>query len=242
MHSTSYIIRFVLIMTTLAALILASMNTFLAEKHTQNEKIYNKRAILAAVGQHLDGGKSPEDLTDQEVETIFSSNIKSYVLDMKGNVVEGRDAESVDMAKERKKPEPERLLPLYVFTNGQGASYYILSIRGNGLWDEIWGAVSLEEDLRTVAGASFDHKGETPGLGAEIKDNPGFPSQFIGKTIYNEAGEYTSVVVRKGGAMDKTHEVDGISGATVTSDGVTEMLQRGLRYYEPYLNTLKTKS
>jgi Na+-transporting NADH:ubiquinone oxidoreductase subunit C len=238
-HSTSYIIRFVLIMTSVAALILASMNTFLAERHIKNEKVYNKRAILAAVKDHLDGGKSVDNLSDAEVESIFANNIQSFVLTMKGEKLEGKDAETVDMAKERKKPEPDRLLPLYVFSNAQGKSFYILSIRGNGLWDEIWGAIALEEDMRTIAGASFDHKGETPGLGAEIKDNPGFPSQFPGKTIYDEQGNYTSVVVRKGGAVNPAFEVDGISGATVTCDGVTEMLQRGIRYYEPYLKTLK---
>lgn len=226
-------------MTSVAALILASMNTFLAERHTKNEKVYNKRAILAAVNDHLDGGKTVDKLSDAEVESIFANNIQSYVLNMQGEKLEGKDAEAVDMAKERKKPEQDRLLPLYVFSNSQGGTFYILSIRGNGLWDEIWGAVALEGDMRTIAGASFDHKGETPGLGAEIKDNPGFSAQFPGKTIYSEQGEYTSVVVRKGGAVNDAFEVDGISGATVTCDGVTEMLQRGIRYYEPYLKSLK---
>lgn len=239
-HSTSYIIRFVLIMTSVAALILASMNTFLAEKHTKNEKVYNKRAILAAVKDQLDAPL--EKMTDNEVEAIFSNNMEAYVLDMNGQVLDGVDAESVDMAKERKKPEADRRLPLYVYANQSGEKFYILSIRGNGLWDEIWGAIALEEDFRTLAGASFDHRGETPGLGAEIKDNPGFPSQFTGKTIYDEQGNYTSVIVRKGGAVNPAYEVDGISGATVTCDGVSEMLVRGIRYYEPYLNALKNKS
>jgi Na+-transporting NADH:ubiquinone oxidoreductase subunit C len=83
----------------------------------------------------------------------------------------------------------------------------------------------------------LDHKGETPGLGAEIKDNPAFPGQFIGKQIFKD-GE-VAVLVRKGGSQDKTYEVDGISGATITCDGVTEMLQRGIAYYLPYLETIE---
>ena len=90
-----------------------------------------------------------------------------------------------------------------------------------------------------MAGASFDHKGETPGLGAEIKDNPAFSKQFKGRKLYDADGNYTSIVVRKGGAKNKTHEVDGISGATVTADGVGEMLYRGIKYYEPYFNQLR---
>lgn len=222
-------------MTTVSALALASLNTFLADRHASNEKLYNRRAILSAVDAYIDGGKSVAQLSDQEVSQLFSQQIKQYVLDMDGNVIEGMEAESVDMAKERKKPEAQRMLPMYVFTNSEGMSLYILSVRGNGLWDEIWGNIALKEDLVTIAGASFDHTGETPGLGAEIKDNRNFSAQFAGKKIYNEEGEYTSVFVRKGGARDPNHEVDGISGATVTADGVTEMLKRGIRYYEPYI-------
>lgn len=241
MHSTSYIIRFVLIMTTVSALILALLSTVLADKHIANEKIYNKRAILASVKDYIGGGTAFEDLTDKQVEDLFTKNIQSFVLNMEGNIVESMDAEKVDLAKEKKKPESERLLPVYVFKNDKGESFHILSIRGNGLWDEIWGNIAMREDLTTIAGASFDHKGETPGLGAEIKDNPAFPAQFNGKMIFNDKGDYTSVVVRKGGAVNKTFEVDGISGATVTCDGVSEMLYRGIKYYSPYLNSQKEK-
>ncbi|MCF8236809.1 MAG: NADH:ubiquinone reductase (Na(+)-transporting) subunit C [Saprospiraceae bacterium] len=241
MHSTSYIIRFVLIMTTLAALVLASLNTFLGPKHVMNEKIYNKRAVLAAVKDHL-AGTDLEDMTDKDVQSIFSSKIEQKVINMSGDIVEGQTAESIDLAKEKKKPEDDRLLPLYIYTNEAGETFYIISVRGNGLWDEIWGSIALDKDLKTVAGASFDHKGETPGLGAEIKDNPSFPDQFTGKQIIDQDGNYTSIIVRKGGAKNPTNEVDAISGATVTSNGVSEMLYRGIQYYQPYFNKLKQKS
>ena len=208
-----------------------------ADKAKLNEDIFNKRAILSAVADYLPGGKSVSDLSDQDVLTLFEQNVQQKVLDMEGEVLEDVKAEQVDMAQERKKPEPDRRLPLYIYEHS-GQTYYILSVRGNGLWDEIWGNIALKEDLNTIAGASFDHKAETPGLGAEIKDNPAFPAQFKGKEIY-DGGEYVSVKVRKGGARDKTHEVDGISGATVTSDGVSEMLYRGISYYQPYLKELR---
>lgn len=242
MHSSNYIIKFVLIMTSVAALVLAALNTVLADRHQSNEKVYNRRAVLAAVENQLGTTKSLDDLSDAEVNELFSTKITQQVLNMDGDIIEGKTAESVNMAKERKKPEPERLLPLYRFSSSNGNDYYILSIRGNGLWDEIWGFIAIEDDLRTLAGASFDHTGETPGLGAEIKDNPSFPAQFAGKTIYSEDGEYTSVVVRKGGAVNDAYEVDGISGATVTADGVSEMLYRGIRYYEPFFEANSNNS
>jgi Na+-transporting NADH:ubiquinone oxidoreductase subunit C len=246
-HSTGYIIRFILIITAVAALVLAFMATALRPVHQMNEAIYNKRAILSAVEDPL--GSPVSELSDQEVQQIFEDKVEQKVLDMQGHVLSSDEvmthgyadgkAEDVDMAKERKRPESERFLPLFVF-NDNGDEYYIVSVRGNGLWDEIWGNIALKQDFETIAGAAFDHKGETPGLGAEIKDNPNFSEQFEGKKIYDENGEYTSIIVRKGGAKNDRNEVDGISGATITANGVQEMLYRGIKYYEPYFDSIST--
>ncbi|MEL6719324.1 MAG: FMN-binding protein [Bacteroidota bacterium] len=241
MESTKSIVLFIVIMTGLVAIGLTGLRQSTKTIAETNEAVFNKRAILGSVKSYLD--KPVSDYSDEEVLSIFSNNIKQYALDMNGNVLseEASAADDIDMAKEAKKPEAERILPLYVYNNDKG-TFYILSVRGRGLWDAIWGTVALKEDLITVAGASFDHAGETPGLGAEIKDNPTFSGNFSKanepKKIYND-GEYTSVVVRKGGARNLDYEVDGISGATVTADGVTEMLNRGIKYYEPYLATLR---
>lgn len=236
MENTRYIVIYILIMTCLTAVILAGMREATKTKAAQNEAVFNKRAILASVGDYLN--KPLNSMSDEEVLQVFNTQIEQKVLDMKGNEVENVKADDVDLARERKKPESERQLPLYIFNSDKG-KFYILSVRGSGLWDEIWGTVALKEDLVTVAGAAFDHKGETPGLGAEIKDNPAFAAQFENKKIYDNSGAYTAVVVRKGGAQNPEYEVDGISGATVTSDGVTEMLNRGIKYYQPYLQKLK---
>ena len=246
MHSTGYVIRFILIITAVVALVLALMATSLKPIHDKNEAVYNKRAILSAVQGPL--GQDIAKLSDDEVQAIFDSQVEQIVVDMEGNTLSESQvmshgykagmAENVDMAKERKRPEAERYLPVFILDQ-DGDKYYIVSIRGNGLWDEIWGNIAIESDFETVAGAAFDHKGETPGLGAEIKDNPGFPAQFVGKKLFNEEGEYTSVVVRKGGARNPVYEVDGISGATITADGVSEMLYRGIKYYEPYFNSVE---
>lgn len=248
MHSTNYIVRFVVIMTVGVAFILASLSTMWSEQSKLNEAIFNKRAILSAVSDYL-GGKDPKKIPDEEVVNIFDSQVEQIALDMVGNKLTEQDIinagykggrpEDIDNAKEKKKPEAERIMPLYVFNTDQGKCY-ILSVRGNGLWDEIWGNIAIKDDFKTIVGAAFDHKGETPGLGAEIKDNPTFPNRFKGKQIYNTDGMYTSVELIKTGAKpDNMHGVDGITGATVTANGVGEMLYRGIKYYEPYLNKIR---
>ena len=246
MHSTSSVIRFVVIMTSIVALILAALQNGLKAKHELNESLYSKKATLAAVANHVDGDFT--QLQDADIQAIFDNQIEQNVTDITGKLYSSEElielgvknglAENLDLGKEVKKPEDERLMPVYKYTKSDGSNYYILYTRGKGLWDEIWGNIALEADLNTIAGVSFDHKGETPGLGAEIKDNKSWVRQFIGKKIYDD-GEFRSVFVRKGGAKDPVYEVDGISGATITADGVSLMLEKGLKAYESYLQTIK---
>ncbi len=236
MSTTRYILFFTIAMCVASALLLSGMFYATKPASDRNEVVFNKRAILAAVGTHL--GKDLNRMSDQEVLDLFDTQVEQVALNMNGEVLEGVLAEKIDMAKERKKPEADRILPMFIFTTQDGNKFYILSVRGSGLWDEIWGNIALGEDLNTIAGASFDHKAETPGLGAEIKDNPAFPAQFIDKQIYKN-GQLVAVNVKKGGIQEPLHQVDAISGATITSNGVTEMLQRGLGYYEPYLQKLR---
>ena len=234
--SNKYIITFIIIMTVVAAVSLAGMREITLSASTKNEEIFNKRSVLLTVNDYLGKGVNVNNLSDEEVLTVFNKQVEQVVLNQEGEVVPNILAEKVDLAVEKKKAEADRLLPLFVFKN-EKEKFYILSVRGSGLWDEIWGNIAVKSDLNTIAGVTFDHKGETPGLGAEIKDNPTFPGQFVGKQIFKD-GE-VAVLVRKGGSQDKTYEVDGISGATITCDGVTEMLQRGIAYYLPYLETIE---
>lgn len=245
--SNNYIVMFVGILTAIVALVLSLMYTGLKEVHSLNEALFNKRAIISAVSNYLP--KPVGEMTDQEVLDIFEGQMEQKVVNYKGEELsseevaskgyKGGRAEDVDMAKERKKADEDRIYPVFIF-NADGEKYFIVSVRGSGLWDEIWGNIAIKSDFNTIAGASFDHKGETPGLGAEIKDNPSFAKQFPGKELYNEKGEYVSVTVRKGGAKDPDHEVDAITGATITCDGVTDMLYRGIKNYENYFEKMKS--
>lgn len=239
---------FVLTMTVVVALVLAGMTTVLKPLHEKNEAIFNKKAVLAAIESKLGDNVKASKMKDDEVQRIFDNNITQQVIDINGQDVPGEvltsrgykgvDAEHIDMKKEKKRDLEDRIFPVYIYEEG-GEKTYIITVRGNGLWDEIWGNIALKDDFATVVGASFDHTGETAGLGAEIKDNPSFPRQFQGKSLYDENGEYTSVVVRKGGARNPSYEVDAISGATVTCDGVSDMLYDGIQYYMPYFNSFR---
>ena len=234
-------------MTAIVAVILSGMYTVLKPIHDSNEMVYNKRAILSAVVDHL--GEDLEGFTDEKVQEVFDTQIEQLVVDANGDVLDpeyveslgytGGEAESIDMAKEVKKPLEDRVWPVFIFTNDEGKKFTIISTRGKGLWDAIWASLALEEDLNTIAGVAFDHLAETPGLGAEIKDNPTFYKQFVGKKIFDD-GEFKSIYVRKGGAKDPVYEVDGISGATITADGVTAMLKNDIQQYVPYFNTVRS--
>jgi Na+-transporting NADH:ubiquinone oxidoreductase subunit C len=204
------------------------------EKNVRTEKMQN---ILASIGINS---------TPKEAEKLFNQYIKEQlVLDSKGKPVTGNiSAFNIDLKKELDKARTgkadEQLFPFFVF-NKEGKTLYVIPVRGKGLWGPIWGYIAMEGDMSTIHGASFGHKGETPGLGAEIETNE-FQQQFVGKKILDENGNFVSVKVKKGGAApDDLHGVDAISGGTITSNGVEEMLQRTLGYYIAYFKAKQKK-
>lgn len=238
MYSNRYITIYTVIMTLIVSVVLAMIVTGLKPVHDANEEVFKKRDIFRAIKDQL--GADLDKMRDKEVLDLFGQKIEQVVIDANGKVVEGVKAENIDMAKEEKKPLEQRQYPIFIFKGDQGSTY-LVTVRGNGLWDKIWGTIAIKDDFNTITGASFGHAAETPGLGAEITDNPAFPKQFQGKTIY-DGSEYVSVSVVKGGVKNPSHQIDAITGATITSNGVTEMMVRGLKIYLPYFESLKTKN
>ena len=171
-----------------------------------------------------------------EAAELFPQYVdQQIILNVNGGEVEGK-AFRIDLAKQVKRPRKEQTWPLYI-AEKEGRIFYIIPLRGKGLWGPIWGYISLEDDLNTIYGASFDHKTETPGLGAEI-NKALFQDQFVGKKIF-ESGRFVSVSVVKGGASGP-YEVDGISGGTITSNGVDAMLKNGISFYLPYFDRIRS--
>ena len=227
-NKNSYTFGFAAIMVIIVAALLSAAAIGLKPFQDRNIELEKKQNILISVGIVTDRDGSEE---------LYTTYIKSeLVLNNKGEEVEG-SAFDIDLSKELKKDADAQLLPLFI-SEVDGATRYIIPLRGKGLWGPIWGFISLEDDLNSVFGAVFDHKGETPGLGAEI-NRPMFQDPFAGKTIF-EGEEFTSIKVIKGGAeQGDMHGVDGVSGGTITSDGVSDMLKERLSMYLPYFNTLK---
>jgi len=227
-NKNSYTFGFAAIMVIIVAALLSSAAIGLKPFQDRNIELEKKQNILSSVGI----------VTDRDgAEELYLTYIKQeLVLNNKGEEVEGSTFD-IDLAKEVKKEADAQVLPLFI-SEVDGKTMYIIPLRGKGLWGPIWGFISLEDDLNTVFGAVFDHKAETPGLGAEI-NRPMFQDTFAGKSIFN-GEEFKSIKVIKGGAgEDNMHGVDGISGGTITSDGVTDMLLERLTLYLPYFNKIK---
>lgn len=228
--SNSYTFGFATMMVVIVAALLSYAAIELKPFQDTNIELEKQQNILSSIGV---------DVQRDLAKEVYSKYIKQeIVLNYKGEDVDG-DAFEIELKKELKKANSDQVLPLFI-SNVDGFKQYIIPLRGKGLWGPIWGFIALEEDLNTVYGAVFDHKGETPGLGAEINQSF-FQEPFIGKSIFD--GEvFKSIRVVKGGAPEgDNYAVDGISGGTITSDGVTDMLLERLNMYLPYITRLKTE-
>jgi Na+-transporting NADH:ubiquinone oxidoreductase subunit C len=233
-QSRNYTFIFAAIVIVVAALLLSSAATLLKERQDANVAREKKSFILKAVG-----------VETEDIDAKYNEAITEMVIDEKGNVIEGVNAFALNMEKQSKKkktnPDYKLQLPVYVFEGANGVNRYVFPVTGKGLWGPIWGYVSLKQNMSTIYTAIFDHKGETPGLGAEISAQ-WYQEQFKGKEIYNDNGELISIDVLKGAGntLDK-HSVDGVSGGTITSVGLEKMLEKDFNYYLPFLE-MKRKS
>ena len=227
-NKNSFTFGFTTIMVIIVSALLSVAYIKLKPYQDRNIELEKKQNILSSVGITVDRDNA---------EAKYSTYIKSeIVLNNKGEEVEGI-AFDIDLSKEIKKDVNTQLLPLFI-SEVDGATRYIIPLRGKGLWGPIWGFIALEDDLNKVYGAVFDHKKETPGLGAEI-NTPMFQDPFAGKTIF-EGEVFTPIKVIKGGPKEgDMHGVDGISGGTITSNGVSDMLSERLNMYLPYFNKMK---
>ncbi|MDT0641678.1 Na(+)-translocating NADH-quinone reductase subunit C [Zunongwangia sp. F363] len=222
-NSNGYTFMFAIIMVLVVASVLAFTATSLQPTQYENVRQEKMQSILNTIGIETDR-PGAQALYDQYIT-------EEIALREDGSVAEDVDAFAVDLAKEIKMEDNEQIYPLYV-ADYEGKTYYIIPLRGNGLWNAIFGYISLEDDINTIKGATFDHLGETPGLGAQIT-KAWFRESFVGKKIFDKTGKLEGVSVVKGGASTE-HEVDAISGATITGNGVSNMISERLRHYIPY--------
>ena len=246
-ESNKYTIFFAIGMVVIVGSLLAFTASSLKPNIKENERMEKQQNILYAMGVNDNGDNDIVFVGTDKVASEFSKYIsKQLVLDTSGNAVENNEAYLIDVKKEQAKAKngQTRDLPLFVGEK-DGQTFYIAPIRGKGLWDAIWGYIAMDKDM-VIQGAYFDHKGETPGLGANIKQRY-FMDDFYGEKLLTESGEFKGITVAKGNNDPKNlikddYEVDALAGETITGDGVSAMIKSDLKLYLPFFKNLKTQT
>lgn len=227
-QSNVYTIIYITVMVIVVGALLAITSMSLKDRQNENVQADKKNQILQAV--HITTDRST-------VIADFDKYINGQiVVNAQGEELPDAVAFDVDVAAEAKKPADERQLPIYICTLPEDGVKYIIPLAGMGLWGPIWGYVAFNDDGSTIYGAFFDHQGETPGLGAEIT-KPAFTDQFEGKQVFKNQEFYPIEVVKKGQKPfnPDIDYVDGISGGTITSKGVSAMFDNCLVPYRAWL-------
>ena len=228
-NSNAYTFGFAILMVIVVGSLLALASQGLKTRQEKNATDKKMMSILSAINI---------DATRENAQEMYNK----YVIDSK--IISGKDlnaeAFNVDIKKEFRDKNisvSDRNYPLYICEK-DGDKYYIIPVVGTGLWGPIWGFVALESDFKTIYGANFDHKSETPGLGAEIK-YASYSDQYTGETISDTTGSFQPIIVVKDGSGSGINsKVDGITGGTITSKGVEEMTTRTLEVYANYFKSL----
>lgn len=217
-NSDIYAILYSVVVVVIVAFLLAGVSSALKPKQDANVELDKKKQILASL-----------NIKDQvDAASVYANVIKADpIVNAEGNVVaqEGGFAVANEEVNDAN-------LPLYL-AEVDGAKKYIIPMTGNGLWGGIWGYLALNDDCNTIYGVYFSHASETPGLGAEIASDK-FQSRFPGREVYRD-GNVALTIVKK--VTDDAVEVNAISGATITCNGVNDMLQRKLAPYKAYLSS-----
>jgi Na+-transporting NADH:ubiquinone oxidoreductase subunit C len=241
--SNSYTMIFAVIMVLVVGTLLAFLSMSLKERITENKRIEKQQNILYAMGVNENDASSATFVSTDIAGAEFAKYITKQLVIQGDKIIESDEAYLIDVKKEQANAKNgiERQLPLFVGEK-DGLTFYVAPIRGKGLWDAIWGYIAMDKNM-VVKGAYFDHKGETPGLGANIKQRY-FMDDFIGEHLMSETGNFKGITVAKGNNDPKNeektdYEVDAIAGATITGDGVSAMIKSDLKLYVPYFKSLK---
>lgn len=240
----SYTVIFSTIMVVVVGSVLAFLASGLRPRIDENERFAKQQNILYAMGVNQNEGKGDVSfIPTNTVEGEFSKYITEQLVIVDGKPQAQEEAYLIDLKKQLDalKNGKDARLPLFIGEK-EGKKFYIVPMYGKGLWDAIWGYLSLDENM-VVQGVYFDHKGETAGLGANIKMRF-FMDDFEGESLLN-GNSISGVNVVKGNgdplnSIKDDNEVDAIAGATITGNGVTAMIKETLKIYKPYLETIRT--
>jgi Na+-transporting NADH:ubiquinone oxidoreductase subunit C len=224
---------FAILMVVSVAFVLSFTSESLKDLQNSNVKKEKMQNILSSVGINVSRDES-EDLYLDYISEELS-------LKLDGTIDSDIEAFDINLALEVKKDSDTQRFPLYI-ANVENEKFYVIPLRGAGLWAEIWGYIALREDINTIKGVSFDHKSETAGLGAEITED-WFIDSFTDEKINDSQGNFVGVYLTKSNNDPRNedkmdNEVDAISGATITGDGVSDMIIERVQNYLPYFNNI----
>ena len=244
--SNLYTVLFAIGMVVVVGALLAFTAASLKPTIKENERMEKQQNILYAMGVNDNGETDVAFISTDKVSEAFSIYITKQIVIEGNDVKENDEAYLIDVKKEQAKAKAgeTRRLPLFIGEK-DGNTFYVAPIYGKGLWDAIWGYIAMDKDM-VVQGVYFDHKGETPGLGANIKQRY-FMDDFYGEHLLTDNGVFKGITVAKGNNdpknEDKTdYEVDALAGATITGNGVSAMIKNDLKLYMPYFETLKNQA
>lgn len=232
-QSNIYTFIYSLLLVLAVGIVLSLVYQSLRPRQAENRSDDTKKQILAAALIYPEKGENISQLYNSHIKESF------FVNSLGRKVKKSINPFETNIAIESKKSPSERLLPVFVCETESGDKY-IIPCYGSGLWGPIWGYIALDKDGNTVYGAFFAHQGETPGLGAEI-EKEAFRDQFKGKTIFDD-GHFSSIAVVKNGKTptDGQSWVNAVSGGTITSNGVQNMLYNSLLPYEAFFKELQS--
>ena len=224
-NSNTYTVIYSIILVVIVAAVLAFAAMFL--KPTQDANVKKD-----TISQILTAATFP-GVEDAKILDTYRQEIESAILvDMEGNKVDDLDIQDCEVYGtadlKRQIAAEQKALPVYIFKNG----ITVIPCYGAGLWGPIWGYVGLEGDLKTIKAVCFGHKGETPGLGAKIADEPSFAEAFVGKQV--GTGDILFEVAKPANRQTENNGVDAISGATITSQALGKTLNQWFGFYQNY--------
>ena len=241
--SNKYIFLYSIALVAVVAVILSVVAMGLKDRQQENIRNEKMQVLLAAINVEAQAAEAA-DLYQQYFEqelTVATDGSVLSVYDIKNNeLTQGTERAFNIKLKDQQVKEKngeQGAFPIYVF-NKDGRKGYVIPTQGNGLWGAIFSNIALDEDMNTIIGVTFSHESETPGLGAEITTEK-FQAPFIGKQILDENGQVISIAVKKNADANGMHEVDAITGGTMTSNGVNEMLATDLMRYQKFIDATR---
>ena len=221
---------FIVSLIVIASFILSLAHTQLKSLQDYNIEVDRKKNLLKAIGINV------KPLLSEEIVDIYNDKVSEVIITTNGNVIDDLSLSDLSIkelpnGKLVYSNNSEEYLPLFKSMEPEA---YILPVTGKGLWSTLMGYLAVESDFNTVKGITFYKHAETAGLGGEI-EKEWFQNNFVGKKIKNSLGEFVGITVLKGRAEEKQiNSVDGISGATITSKGVTDLLKRDIYRFVPF--------